>query len=398
MITRQDIKIAGIACAIGLITLFAFFYGANQYTKFWDIKEQLASKSGFSASINGSLNTNNADVTLTFSAVVPNGEIIVRVDNKEIVREPVKTSIGNITLNLKKEGNYTIQAQQQLNQWGYVLESPLLSLGNLTYDHTAPNGTLKKLSSLPKETNSNNVHVSLTLEASSIEKDVLLAIKSNDHTLDTVSANTDGIFENDMNLYEGENSIAFVLRDRAGNESLPLATAMIMVDGTPPDLATDSQYSCSAQQEFACVRFNGEMRGPLYGTIWAPILGQYKNIKSLKINGKTITLKANGSISQSVALYVKPGENRYEVSASDKMGNTNTSFMSLYWSSQDDANDSSSDDYCTFNCSGHEAGYSWAEDHDISNVYDCDGNSDSFNEGCQEYVEENYPEEEEFDF
>ena len=45
---------------------------------------------------------------------------------------------------------------------------------------------------------------------------------------------------------------------------------------------------------------------------------------------------------------------------------------------------------CTYDCSGHEAGYEWAEDNDISDEYDCDGNSDSFNEGCTSYVEENY--------
>lgn len=45
---------------------------------------------------------------------------------------------------------------------------------------------------------------------------------------------------------------------------------------------------------------------------------------------------------------------------------------------------------CTDDCSGHEAGYEWAEDNDIADEADCDGNSNSFNEGCQAYVEENY--------
>ena len=45
---------------------------------------------------------------------------------------------------------------------------------------------------------------------------------------------------------------------------------------------------------------------------------------------------------------------------------------------------------CTDDCSGHEAGYNWAEENDISDENDCDGNSNSFNEGCRAYVEENY--------
>lgn len=49
---------------------------------------------------------------------------------------------------------------------------------------------------------------------------------------------------------------------------------------------------------------------------------------------------------------------------------------------------------CTEDCSGHEAGYEWAEENDIDDVDDCSGNSNSFIEGCQSYVEENYDEDE----
>ena len=43
---------------------------------------------------------------------------------------------------------------------------------------------------------------------------------------------------------------------------------------------------------------------------------------------------------------------------------------------------------CTGNCSGHEAGYEWAEENDITDPSDCDGNSNSFIEGCEAYAEE----------
>jgi hypothetical protein len=45
---------------------------------------------------------------------------------------------------------------------------------------------------------------------------------------------------------------------------------------------------------------------------------------------------------------------------------------------------------CTVDCSGHEAGYEWAEENDIDDIFDCEGNSTSFIEGCESYVEENY--------
>ena len=41
---------------------------------------------------------------------------------------------------------------------------------------------------------------------------------------------------------------------------------------------------------------------------------------------------------------------------------------------------------CNGDCSGHQAGYEWAEENGISSDSDCNGNSDSFNEGCANFV------------
>lgn len=43
---------------------------------------------------------------------------------------------------------------------------------------------------------------------------------------------------------------------------------------------------------------------------------------------------------------------------------------------------------CTQDCSGHEAGWSWAEENGVTDPYDCGGNSMSFQEGCMAYAEE----------
>ena len=42
---------------------------------------------------------------------------------------------------------------------------------------------------------------------------------------------------------------------------------------------------------------------------------------------------------------------------------------------------------CTDDCSGHQAGYEWAEENDIDDEDSCDTPSQSFNEGCQSFVE-----------
>lgn len=42
---------------------------------------------------------------------------------------------------------------------------------------------------------------------------------------------------------------------------------------------------------------------------------------------------------------------------------------------------------CTDDCSGHQAGYEWAEENEIDDEGSCDTESQSFNEGCQSFVE-----------
>ncbi|MDG2520579.1 hypothetical protein P7B02_03410 [Caulobacter segnis] len=42
---------------------------------------------------------------------------------------------------------------------------------------------------------------------------------------------------------------------------------------------------------------------------------------------------------------------------------------------------------CTDDCAGHDAGYQWAEENGVTESGECDGNSQSFIEGCQAYAE-----------
>ncbi len=47
---------------------------------------------------------------------------------------------------------------------------------------------------------------------------------------------------------------------------------------------------------------------------------------------------------------------------------------------------------CRDDCSGHQAGYDWAEQHGITDPDSCDGNSQSFIEGCKAFAGEDGPE------
>jgi hypothetical protein len=46
---------------------------------------------------------------------------------------------------------------------------------------------------------------------------------------------------------------------------------------------------------------------------------------------------------------------------------------------------------CLDDCSGHQAGYDWAEEHSITDPSECSGNSESFIEGCKAYAGEDGP-------
>ena len=63
-------------------------------------------------------------------------------------------------------------------------------------------------------------------------------------------------------------------------------------------------------------------------------------------------------------------------------------------SSSPQEQDAKVNDQCTTDCSGHEAGYNWAEQHGIDDEADCDhaeenSNSPTFGEGCRAYIREN---------
>ena len=56
-----------------------------------------------------------------------------------------------------------------------------------------------------------------------------------------------------------------------------------------------------------------------------------------------------------------------------------------------EALDSLFDHECTIDCSGHVAGYLWAEENSVDDEDDCAGQSISFIEGCRKYADKQIP-------
>jgi hypothetical protein len=53
-----------------------------------------------------------------------------------------------------------------------------------------------------------------------------------------------------------------------------------------------------------------------------------------------------------------------------------------------DAVESSGYTGCTNDCSGHEAGFEWARDREVTDESVCGGKPSSFIDGCRQFVEE----------
>ncbi|MER8583107.1 hypothetical protein NKG95_31160 [Mesorhizobium sp. M1423] len=62
--------------------------------------------------------------------------------------------------------------------------------------------------------------------------------------------------------------------------------------------------------------------------------------------------------------------------------------MLFVWCGGANAQETFGGNDCTEDCSGHKAGYDWAQQNGISDESACSSNSQSFNEGCQTYLED----------
>lgn len=79
-------------------------------------------------------------------------------------------------------------------------------------------------------------------------------------------------------------------------------------------------------------------------------------------------------------------DNSYDDSYYDSSSSYNNSVDDVADTYED--SDGYSEYWCTDDCWWHDAWYNWAEENDIEDPDDCDGNSDSFIEWCQAYAEE----------
>lgn len=102
------------------------------------------------------------------------------------------------------------------------------------------------------------------------------------------------------------------------------------------------------------------------------------------------------AIAAAIVLFITHQSHPQAASSSASFSTTNQSDTNdQSESSADDTGSSNAGTFhgyaCTVDCSGHEAGYNWAEEHDITDRDECPvdpHNSQSFTEGCWAYADE----------
>lgn len=112
-------------------------------------------------------------------------------------------------------------------------------------------------------------------------------------------------------------------------------------------------------------------------------LAIYMGTKLLKLYAEELIQAADGGAATEFAQgrLIDLERERNEIDFLMKIASHNTRFM--------DGTKPTFHGYeCIQDCSGHKAGYKWAEENDIGDIDNCSGNSDSFYEGCKAYVEE----------
>jgi len=141
-----------------------------------------------------------------------------------------------------------------------------------------------------------------------------IKIFANNQT-EEVIVNSEGYFLYDFKLHNGENTISAVDVDKSGNESPNSGSITIFYDNKPPEIEITTPEDGKS----------------FYGTKQRQITieGTTKDVKTLTINGRVITIRNDNSFIYSVSL--SEGENNFDITAKDEAGNEVTKRITVHF-------------------------------------------------------------------
>jgi bacillopeptidase F len=130
-------------------------------------------------------------------------------------------------------------------------------------------------------------------------------------------SDADGTFSKNLDLKRGENTLVLTAKDTAGNESQKTKTFTIVFDNESPELSVDSPSDGSS---FFGTR---QRQVDIKGTV-------DDNESSVTVNDRFVAVEDDGSFQYTTTL--SEGENKFNIKAADKAGNSVEKSLTLSFS------------------------------------------------------------------
>lgn len=257
----------------------------------------------------------NSSLQLTGTAY-PNAKILVYI-NDQYTNDISVDENGSFskTVSFKSEGTKKIKAKQSYKDITSEFSNELL----VEIDITPPNDKLFNLTNeFPKNSKEKNILIS-----GSGSPNDFVVLNDKEYKIQD-----NGNFEIKLELQKGHNDFKFSMVDQVGNNTKTLSMYTILVDDTPPTISNFlAPINRSATEESVIINI-GTWQGYLDSINSVAITGSIKgDIKSLTLDGNTISWDENNDIYQRVNLFIYGGLNKYKVVAEDMAGNVSTGYV-----------------------------------------------------------------------
>lgn len=223
----------------------------------------------------------------------------------------------NIEIKNDDEGEVNVTVKQSL----FIFEGKESNSQKVFIDLTAPPTDNLVLPNIPDRVTEGTLSVKMNVG----EGNTLLV---NDTRIESSDGSIDGVY----NLKSGDNKLDFALEDAVGNKSQIFLTKNVNYDTGTIDISTWSAGDLSLQYNDNPRKVHlwiGDWTGYNGQINQLPIVGNVgKDIKSVTVDGKSISWDADGKVYQRVDLYLNGGINKYKVVVTDIYGSSKTDYLS----------------------------------------------------------------------
>ncbi len=248
----------------------------------------------------------------------PGAQILIYLNEKFVTETQVgKDGSFKTSLNFSADGDFIIKTKQRKGK----IISEYSKEFTLTADITPPDGNISFEAPIPQTTKFKE----LTIKGSITNPEDMLLLNG------SVFPTNNGKFELNQKIEEGDNTLTFNLKDKAGNETTNLQVFNVRVDTIAPKIQKGFCFSLGespSTEEYVCMKHGDFHSYSSYYNI--PIEGEVKgSFKSITLGGRKINPDENNRIVQNVGLSLNFGTNKVKIVAEDLFGNISSDYLDI---------------------------------------------------------------------